>query len=1036
MNDPLATNSDVSVKRGLSPRAVIRRRSDGLVLLLKRPPDSRHFPSRWEFPGGKPDPGENFIETLVRETREETGLEIVPGAVLGVAEDWVGDKRITFLFVEATSGDSAVQVCAGEHAQHRWMDLGTLAQLSATPEPDESVGIPDADPEAGRLVPAFRTFALEFARRHGYSTAPGPVPATVAAAGESDPMDRWVESYKARRPDFEALGELVTRLMKSHLKPLSPMAVIEGRTKGVASFAGKILRKRYADPLVEMTDLFGLRIITQIDAEVRAVCRFIRQARIAPEGRIHSDGASSDGTRPLFVVDEKNSEDKLERLRKSEFGYRSVHFVARLDSRAIPPSQDAETLSGLKFEIQVRTQLQHAWADIGHDRLYKGAFTVPDRFQREASRLAARLEDADAAFSRLVEGLEEYECHFGAYLDTAGIESRIRLQEAILRHDPGNPEETLRLARLHLALETADAAREAEAVACRIPEILRGADLWCALGDALRQQGGLPASAEVATARKAYARALDLEPGHRGAMTGLARTAPRPEDRLDAWAAACRANPCDTAILSGYVRQKIELDRDASFLPLLRPALLEAIECCRLQVEVKVDLPWALYRMAGFQLLLGEDGFWQACNSLAKAIRHDAKPRTIILEALDAVEKLLAADKAWFGAECFRRMLLCAIRVKHPDDPAAAPIESLATEGGSRLEGPVVIVAGGCDPAHEDRMAAYQTLLEEAFRGFQGTILSGGTEQGIAGLIGGLAARAKAGNPAYRGIRAVGYLPSRLPSDGTATRDLRYHERRPTRDTHDFSVLEPLQNWIDLLDSGVSPEKVRVLGINGGRIAGFEYLLAWALGAKVALLRDSGRVADAFEAGIRNGEYPGMLILPNDAMSAQAFLQGNECPVRELTEEVRERLARYAHALFLEEGRHRHPDDAMQPWDTLRADFKNSNLNQVDQMVRHLVSHGYRLVPLGSGESPYRFGPEDEAAVEAMARAEHGRWNVERLGQGWRYGPVRNTPERIHDCLVPWEELGERARSWDRNAVMRYPDLLAEVGLGIVPPVR
>ena len=73
-------------RRGLSPRAVIRRLSDGKVLLLRRPQESKHFPGLWEFPGGKPDLNENFAETLRREVLEETGLEVVPGAVVGYAE--------------------------------------------------------------------------------------------------------------------------------------------------------------------------------------------------------------------------------------------------------------------------------------------------------------------------------------------------------------------------------------------------------------------------------------------------------------------------------------------------------------------------------------------------------------------------------------------------------------------------------------------------------------------------------------------------------------------------------------------------------------------------------------------------------------------------------------------------------------------------------------------------------------------------------------------------------------------------------------
>ena len=56
-------------------------------------------------------------------------------------------------------------------------------------------------------------------------------------------------------------------------------------------------------------------------------------------------------------------------------------------------------------EIQVRTIAQHAWSDIGHDRMYKTDCDIPDFWKRESNRIAAVLEDVDDAFSRLVKGI-------------------------------------------------------------------------------------------------------------------------------------------------------------------------------------------------------------------------------------------------------------------------------------------------------------------------------------------------------------------------------------------------------------------------------------------------------------------------------------------------------------------------------------------------------------------------------------------------------------------------------------------------------
>ncbi len=1007
-------------KRGVSPRAVIRNLSDGKILILRRPGNCTHFPGEWEFPGGKPDAGESFSETLIREIREETGLTVTPGPVVGYAEGQVGDVCVLYVFVEAET-DSTRLTLSKENDRHRWVDLAELARLGSMNEPEKAKVKAKAASKNAQLVKHFRPFSVDYARRYGFTPVQKANKDTIP---KSDPyavdetllanLKVWIASFKKVRLQYEALGLVLHGLLKADLGPLCPMAVIGGRTKGVASFARKILSKnKYQDPLVEMTDLYGLRIITQIDAEVEAVRLFIRS---------HPD---------LFVIDEKNSEDKLSRLRSGEFGYRSVHFVLSLTANAIPEKLRHQRLHELKVEIQIRTQLQHAWADIGHDRLYKGAFKPPGRFERESARIAALLESADEAFSRLVDGLDEYECHFGSYLDTNGIRKQISIQNAILLYDQDNGSEVLRLARLHLALDTADDRKAAEEAVCGFPEEKRTPDLWCALGDSLRQWKAGPTSSRMKRARQAYERALLLEPNHKDAMLGLAEASATDRDKLTAFDAACRANPDDPETLSGYIRQKIKVDHDVSFLPLLRPSLLASIEQCRKQIEVKVDIPWAYYRMAGFQLLLGGSAVWDAYEALARAIRCDSKNVSLMTAALDAVTDLLIAQPGLEAARAVKRILLAAIRIKCPDCPASVELDTLRSSEKSII-GPVVIIAGGCDPAVEEHMAGYQYLLEEALKGFRGTVISGGTEQGIAGLVGGIGARAKVGEPGFTGIHTIGYLPSHLPTDNTASQDRRYHEHRRSRDTKRFSVMEPLQNWIDLLASGIDPAQVHVIGINGGEIAGFEYRLAWALGAKVALVRDSGRVADSFEIGIRDGDYEGMYVVPHDPMSVQAFIHNHHESSGILPTGARERLARYAHALFLEENRHKHTDPAMQSWENLRKDLQDSNLNQVDQMVRHLQSHGFRIVPLALDSPIFSFGPNDDGLVEKMAEAEHGRWNVERIGNGWRFGATRDQERKIHPSIVSWKNLDEKSKQWDRNVIRRYPAMLAEAGLGIV----
>ena len=71
-------------------------------------------------------------------------------------------------------------------------------------------------------------------------------------------------------------------------------------------------------------------------------------------------------------------------------------------------------------------------------------------------------------------------------------------------------------------------------------------------------------------------------------------------------------------------------------------------------------------------------------------------------------------------------------------------------------------------------------------------------------------------------------------------------------------------------------------------------------------------------------------------------------------------------------------------------------------------------------------------AAPHAQRFEHGRWNVERVHEGWRYGPVRDPENKRSPYLVSWDKLEETTRKWDRDVIYKYPETLAEAGLGVV----
>lgn len=69
--------------------------------------------------------------------------------------------------------------------------------------------------------------------------------------------------------------------------------------------------------------------------------------------------------------------------------------------------------------------------------------------------------------------------------------------------------------------------------------------------------------------------------------------------------------------------------------------------------------------------------------------------------------------------------------------------------------------------------------------------------------------------------------------------------------------------------------------------------------------------------------------------------------------------------------------------------------------------------------------------VEEMSKNVHEVWAATRMAQGWTYGPERNDAEKKHPCLVPYEELSEEERDYDRNTSQQTIKLILKLGFKI-----
>ena len=192
-------------------------------------------------------------------------------------------------------------------------------------------------------------------------------------------MEPFINEYQLIRPLYEDYSERLRILLKSlidenHIK----YHLIESRTKSLESFKEKLLRKepKYSNPIEEMTDLSGIRIIVYYIDDVEKIEKIIKEE---------------------FIIDEQNSIDKRTLLKTNEFGYQSVHYVISLskDRQKLP---EWKKYSKFKAEIQIRTVLQHSWASISHELEYKTKFEIPSTLKRKLFRLASLIELADEEF--------------------------------------------------------------------------------------------------------------------------------------------------------------------------------------------------------------------------------------------------------------------------------------------------------------------------------------------------------------------------------------------------------------------------------------------------------------------------------------------------------------------------------------------------------------------------------------------------------------------------------------------------------------
>ena len=113
------------------------------------------------------------------------------------------------------------------------------------------------------------------------------------------------------------------------------------------------------------------------------------------------------------------------------------------------------------------------------------------------------------------------------------------------------------------------------------------------------------------------------------------------------------------------------------------------------------------------------------------------------------------------------------------------------------------------------------------------------------------------------------------------------------------------------------------------------------------------------------------------------------------------------------------------------SDLRTSGIDFIRSIPDKLRVLGYEVVPLGTCYPEQRVTSFTPSEIECLAILEHRRWLAERTKAGWIFAARKDVERKTSPYLVPWEDLPDIAREWNRSAIRNAPALLATEGLAI-----
>jgi len=186
--------------------------------------------------------------------------------------------------------------------------------------------------------------------------------------------------YRSLKDDIEDI--FIRIIEKNHFR-ISNMAI---RIKSEDALVKKITYKNKYQDINEITDVVACRIITLFENDVDRIFECVKDN---------------------FEVIEYNDKRKKNYEDRIDFGYNSLHLLIKFTDERCQLIEYAN-YKDMIFELQIRTTLQHSWAEIEHGLGYKSQYEIPKDIRRRLTRLSASLELLDEEFVQIAKEVDEY----------------------------------------------------------------------------------------------------------------------------------------------------------------------------------------------------------------------------------------------------------------------------------------------------------------------------------------------------------------------------------------------------------------------------------------------------------------------------------------------------------------------------------------------------------------------------------------------------------------------------------------------------